>query len=153
MYQSEYNFRILCEGARSNQIDRLSILLQQFAQAESLSVRISVNQPPHVTLQCGDRTYQCPRDNLRDLVSDGHYCICHLTTGSSRLRISFADAAAQLLGAEPDTYLVVNRGILVNRHHITGHTDDAILLDDGTTYAVRRADRYRLFQEFDTGHK
>lgn len=149
MYQSEYKVTIHCDGAASNQIDRLSILLQQFAQAENLSVHISVLQPQYVAIVCHGKRYQCHREALRYLTSDGHYCICHLTTGDVRLRISFADAAAQLATSAPDTYWTVARGVLLNHTHIIDHTRDAFVMDDGASFTVSRKDRARLFAAFD----
>lgn len=149
MYQSEYKVTIHCDGAISNSIDRLSILLQQFAQEEHLSVHLSVQQDPWLILHAGGRVYRFRRGDLRYLTSSGHYCICHLTTGDVRLRISFADATAQLQAAAPDTFRIVSRGILLSWHHIIDHTIDSFVMDDGASLPVRRADRLRLFAEFD----
>lgn len=153
MVQSEYRLTIQCDGGSSNSIDRLSILLQQFAQEEHLSVRIAVQQSPYMTLRAADRVYRLRRDTLRYLTSDGHYCLCHLTTGERRIRIPFRDAAAQCTAASPDLYRIVSRGVLLSWHHIVDHTLDSFLMDDGTSFPVRRADRTRLFTEFDSDNK
>lgn len=149
MHRPDYEIAILCDGSDHNQTDRLRTLLCEFASRENLSVHIKVRRNPYITLHTKDHTYRFRRDALRYLTSDGHYCICHTTRGEHRIRISFRDAAAQLTSADPDLYWTVSRGILLARSHIVDHTSCAFRMDDGASFPVRRADRTRLFQQFD----
>lgn len=157
MHSSGYEITILCDGTDHKQTDRLSLLLRNFAQEENLSVHITVHPDPYLTLRTADHLYRLYAEDLCYLISDGHYCVCHMTSGAIRLRVSFHAAITQLLqyaaaDANISPFLHINRGILVSRRHINGHTRDAFVMCDGTALTVRRADRTRLFREWDTRH-
>lgn len=150
MEQSEYEIVIHCDAISKNTIDRLSILLRQFTREEHLRARIRISPPACLTIHSDGRLLRIPAADLQYMTSEGHYCIYHTTQGDLRSRISFRQAAANLRDTSPpNTWLLINRGILVARAHITGHTEHNILMDDGASLPVRRVDCGRILRTFD----
>lgn len=135
-----------------NKIDRLSALLREFAQEENLSVHMTVRRPSRLTIRYNGKVFCCNAEALRYVTSDGHYCICHLTKGEARLRISFRELAGQLAAVSPTDYPVISRGILVHRSHVTGHSHDSLCMDDGTVLPISRRGRAEILHGLQEPH-
>ncbi|MGN1022213.1 MAG: hypothetical protein ACI4OJ_01835 [Lachnospiraceae bacterium] len=82
----------------------------------------------------GGGTLRLPADNIRSVVSCGHYTEFSCLSGPLRVRIPFHRVEEHL---KKGPFLLVNRGILLNMDRILRPEGNGFRMEDGTWYGGR----------------
>lgn len=129
--------------------DHLIELLHTFLTTESADILLEVLDTGKRSIPLPDGNggmLRIPYDQICYVISDGHRTIFTLDRESRSFRISFSEAAAALKG---DEFLDCSRGVLLNMNHICKVQGDCFIMDDGTSFPVRRSGRRQILQQFE----
>ena len=74
------------------------------------------------------------------VLSDNHHVMIRTLSGECRLRIRFS-SVREILEESCDSFILVNRGILVNLSHVCGIEGGCLSMRDGSKVPVRKNTR------------
>ncbi len=121
--------------------ERLSLVLN-----DALNV-LSPLFEPFLELIKGKQTYKLLYRDIQYITSDLQYC--QIFTGEpQRFRISFKELESIL--CEHNSFVTINRGILVNMDYVQSMNNSVCLLTDGSTFPMHTKKAHTICQTFVT---
>ena len=141
--------RIELTGLSPETTDRLIRLLHQWITEESSDIRLEIFDTDNRCIELPDKgglIFRMPLDRIHYVLSDRHWTIFNLGETSKRFRINFSEAASLLPESE---FLNCSRGVILNMNYILKAQQDGFLMDDGTSFPVRRNGRKELLLQFE----
>ena len=128
--------RITVQGAAPQDVQELrSLILQQF-QGRYGSIEFREERAPaYLELPGRDSVpLRIPLRDITSVTSCGHYTEVCCGRGTFRVRIPFGRVAEKLKGS---SFLLVNRGVLLNMDHILRTGDNGFVMDSGAFFSGR----------------
>ena len=108
--------------------------------------RILCRQEPELNVKIARKTVQLPFSRIHYALSRNHVVQVVTDDGECRASDNFAQVEQQLL--KQDSFLVCNRGVIVNMDKVLRFDDDCIEMLDGAHLPVRQKDKNALFAHF-----
>ena len=108
--------------------------------------RILCRQEPELNVKIARKTVQLPFSRIHYALSRNHVVQVVTDDGECRASDNFAQVEQQLL--KQDSFLVCNRGVIVNMDKVLRVDDDCIEMLDGKHLPVRQKDRNELLAKF-----
>lgn len=120
-------------------MDQMRELMERFARHSGRSAET-------VVFPAGRETYEIPQKSILKIISERKGVRIFSTNGRSEwLRLAFMRAEALL---DPEMFVRINRGYLVNMNHIRSIRSGVCFLDDGSEILLSRKNSREIRQKY-----